>query len=291
MSQSPRMRKGYSQDQSVSQSPRMRKDYRRRMSDERASDGDDQRHLEEYGHMERWLDDHPDFLHDYFSRKATRSMVDGWLLAHALRQGSSSPTSPHLSPDTPGSNGSNSGANTPVRKISAQEFDRGGQRLKPMVSTVDGMTTFMVAAGNQTDNGKNHRKSLSELKGLDERELMYELVMDICQDLDVTSLCHKILQNVSLLLNADRCSLFLVQGEKDSNSQCLVSKLFDVTYHSSLQDCIDKCEEINVPWATGIIGAVAKTGEPLNIADAYEVCTRYGQTKIFVFLVTCFNIK
>ncbi len=57
------------------------------------------------------------------------------------------------------------------------------------------------------------RKSVSELKALDERELMYELVIDICNDLDVTSLCHKILQNVCLLVNADRCSLFLVQGE------------------------------------------------------------------------------
>lgn len=39
---------------------------------------------------------------------------------------------------------------------------------------------------------------------------------DICNELDVRSLCHKILQNVSILLNADRGSLFLVQGEKGS---------------------------------------------------------------------------
>lgn len=38
-------------------------------------------------------------------------------------------------------------------------------------------------------------------------------VKDICNELDVKSLCHKILQNVSLLLNADRGSLFLVQGK------------------------------------------------------------------------------
>lgn len=37
-------------------------------------------------------------------------------------------------------------------------------------------------------------------------------VKDICNELDVRSLCHKILQNVSTLLNADRGSLFLVQG-------------------------------------------------------------------------------
>ncbi|KAL1465015.1 hypothetical protein WDU94_004612, partial [Cyamophila willieti] len=41
-------------------------------------------------------------------------------------------------------------------------------------------------------------------------------VKDICNELDVRSLCHKILQNVSTLLNADRGSLFLVQGEARS---------------------------------------------------------------------------
>lgn len=37
-------------------------------------------------------------------------------------------------------------------------------------------------------------------------------VKDICNELEVRTLCHKILQNVSILLNADRGSLFLVQG-------------------------------------------------------------------------------
>lgn len=43
-------------------------------------------------------------------------------------------------------------------------------------------------------------------------------VKDICNDLDVRSLCHKILQNVSILLNADRGSLFLVQGKSTCGS-------------------------------------------------------------------------
>lgn len=39
-------------------------------------------------------------------------------------------------------------------------------------------------------------------------------VKDICNELEVRVLCHKILQNVSILLDADRGSLFLVQGER-----------------------------------------------------------------------------
>lgn len=46
---------------------------------------------------------------------------------------------------------------------------------------------------------------------------LQQQVKDICNELDVKSLCHKILQNVSLLLNADRGSLFLVQGKSHSS--------------------------------------------------------------------------
>jgi dual 3',5'-cyclic-AMP and -GMP phosphodiesterase 11 len=231
---------------------------------------------EEYDRVEDWLDDHPDFVHDYFARKATRTMIDAWLISHAMQSGLPSQSDVGTTQgNSSGSNSrTNSGANTPVRKISAQEFDRGGI-LKPMVSTVDGTPTFLApgpGVNSPTGSGQSKsRKSLSELKHLDERELMYELVIDICNDLDVPSLCHKILQNVSILVNADRCSLFLVHGEKASPDRCLTSKLFDVTVESTLAECLDKCTELRIPWGTGIIGTVAKTGEPLNIPDAYEV--------------------
>lgn len=77
-------------------------------------------------------------------------------------------------------------------------------------------------------------------------------------------------QNVSILTKADRCSLFLVQGERGSDARCLVSKLFDVCPQSTLQE-MEKKEEIRIPWGTGIVGYVAQSGEPLNIPDAYKV--------------------
>lgn len=100
--------------------------------------------------------------------------------------------------------------------------------------------------------------------------MIFELVKDICDDLDVRSLCHKILQNVSILINADRCSLFLVQGEKGSADRCLVSSLFDVSCESTIQQ-MNNNDEIRVPWGTGIAGYVAETGQPVNTPDAYEV--------------------
>ncbi|XP_037794162.1 cGMP-specific 3',5'-cyclic phosphodiesterase-like [Penaeus monodon] len=195
----------------------------------------------ECARMEAWLDEHQDFVHDYFIRKASRHMVDAWLVSHALPQNmggpggalgggaagggaggaggafGEGPNGSALGGQPPGSRAS-SGAATPVRKISAHEFEKGGL-LKPIVTTIDGTPTFLSPAAdaeNVAILAKVRRKSRTELKGLDERQLIFELVKDICNDLDVRSLCHKILQNVSILTSADRCSLFLVQGDKVS---------------------------------------------------------------------------
>lgn len=234
----------------------------------------------ECARTEAWLDEHQDFVHDYFLRKATRQVVDAWLVSHATPPCGDGPQ--HPSP----SRGS-SGATTPVRKISAHEFERGGL-LKPIVNTIDGTPTFLSVGGGTGNAGsptagtcapatRPHRRSRHELRHLDEKELIFELVKDICNELDIRSLCHKILQNVSILLNADRGSLFLVQGEKGGGcipqhaprSRCLVSKLFDVCPRSTLSE-IERKEEIKVPWGTGIVGYVAESGEPVNIPDAYK---------------------
>ena len=149
-------------------------------------------------------------------------MVDAWLVAHTLSGelttgiDSGSPTGAGTTLGAGSRPGS--GSNTPVRKISTQELDRTDQILTPIVSTsTDGTPTFIRSRGStgfdpHSMQPRHLRKTVSELKALDERELMYELVMDVCNDLDITSLCHKILKNVGLLMNADRCSLFLVTG-------------------------------------------------------------------------------
>lgn len=234
--------------------------------------------------VERWLDGHPDFVHNYFLRKAKRYTVDEWLVLHSVyplqQEPSISLTAGQLEASSSASL-SNSGANTPVRKISAQEFDRGSV-LNPMVSTVGGTPTFLgpVSPSGQPSTTLTggvasapklsiRRRSRSELQALDEKELMYELVKDTAEELDVAVLCFKILQNVSVLLNADCCSLFLVQYNY-SGEKILVSKLFDVNSRSTFEECLKQMEEINIPWGTGIIGHVAKTGESLNIPDAYQ---------------------
>ncbi|XP_055875017.1 dual 3',5'-cyclic-AMP and -GMP phosphodiesterase 11-like isoform X2 [Biomphalaria glabrata] len=218
----------------------------------------------EYEAMERWLDDHPAFLHAYFARKGRESLVNAWLISHALSGVDNLST-----PSAESTSGTSSGANTPVRKISAQEFERGGI-LNPMVNTVDGLQTFIGTASTSSTptQPRSRRRSKSELMSLDEKQLMHELVMDICNDLDVTSLCFKILQNMCILLNADRCSLFLVKGT--SEKKYLVSTLFDVTCDSEFESVSTKAEEIQIPFGKGISGYVAENGLMVNIANAYE---------------------
>ena len=147
-------------------------------------------------------------------RKATRQMVDAWLVSHSLPSGgagSNPSATPSGSADTdlsspssgqPGMGNSSkagSGMATPVRKISAHEFERGGL-LRPLVSNVDGTLTFISPVTSEethaliNHNVKPFRRNRNELKSLDEKELIFELVKDICNDLDVRSLCHKILQ-------------------------------------------------------------------------------------------------
>lgn len=106
-------------------------------------------------------------------------MVDSWLVSHATPASSSV----ELASPTHNQSRAGSGATTPVRKISAHEFERGGL-LKPMISTIDGTPTFLIGPTEQQNSGGPHsptpvhrqRRSRHELRQLDEKELIFELV-------------------------------------------------------------------------------------------------------------------
>jgi len=100
-----------------------------------------------------------------------------------------------------------------------------------------------------------------------EVKLMLDCVKLVCNDLDIKSICHKILKNISILTNADRCSLFLVK--ENANEKYFVSILFDVSSDSDYSDARSQpC--IKVPWSKGIVGHVAKVRKCENIKDCYS---------------------
>ena len=117
-------------------------------------------------------------------------MIDSWLVAHSLPPGQSGsasphsryqhhqqpaaaqhqPTTTHLSPYSrslsTGSRSTGSGGATPVRKISAQEFEKGGL-TKPWVTTVDGSPTFLTQNNNNSElTGQIRKKSRTDLQSL-----------------------------------------------------------------------------------------------------------------------------
>lgn len=117
------------------------------------------------------------------------------------------------------------------------------------------------------------RKSSHELRRMDRNELIMELVRDIADELDVNSLSHKILINVNLLLNADRSSLFLREGQGDN--YYLVSRLFDVRENSTVAESVhDESDAIRIKCGVGIVGYAAETRETVNIGDAYKVAIK-----------------
>ncbi|KAM4537191.1 cGMP-specific 3',5'-cyclic phosphodiesterase isoform 4-T4 [Odontesthes bonariensis] len=254
--------------------------------------------------MEAWLDDHLEFTHSYFTRKASREMVNAWFAdrVHTIQPSASKenssrqlayPSSTDLGPPCSSNilpptlnlldNRCPSPAivpspapGTPTRKISASEFDR---PLRPIVvKDSEGSLTFLSDADRETvplrdsvigeggvgGRGGNGGGSSS---GGDHCTRLLELVKDVSSHLDVTALCHKIFLHINELIAADRYSLFLV-GEDSSNRKFLVSRLFDVAEGSTLEESSSSC--IRLEWNKGIVGHVAATGEPLNIKSAYE---------------------
>ncbi|KAL3316759.1 hypothetical protein Ciccas_004580, partial [Cichlidogyrus casuarinus] len=156
----------------------------------------------------------------------------------------------------------------PVRRISSQDFS--SVASFPILQTAtDGTKTFITPGALNIHKTSSRALKISHL---DEREFIHELIIDICNDLDLQTIYFKILRNVCILLDADRASLFLVQNNSETNQRFLVSQLFDVTANSNFDELCAKQSEkqIVVPFGVGIAGAVADSGNYLNIEDAYN---------------------
>lgn len=143
--------------------------------------------------------------------------------------------------------------------------EHGEYLTKPRASVTHEMFNSIVQ-GNRSSS----KSRLVDYRHLNENELFFELIRDIANELNVDVVCHKILTNVSILTNSDRGSLFLARGPQEA--RYLVSKLFDVTADSTLEQSLHREEQqIIIPFGKGIAGHVALTKEYINIPDAYEV--------------------
>ncbi|XP_076593359.1 dual 3',5'-cyclic-AMP and -GMP phosphodiesterase 11A [Chaetodon auriga] len=254
----------------------------------------------DFSDIEAFLDCHPDLFEEYLVRKAKCDQVSRWLKEHQPSKVSTAeerrgaardplwPTNPdglrrrssHMELRR---NFARSKATTTHRtydehvSLSEHESQSSMRRraLLRKASSLPPTTAHILSALLESRvNVPQYASSAIDykyrLKETNEREFFLELVKDISNDLDLTNLSYKILINVCILVDADRCSLFLVEGP--AHKRTLVSKFFDVHSGTTVRPSSStlNSNEVQVPWGKGIIGYVAEHGETVNISNAYE---------------------
>ncbi|XP_071758829.1 dual 3',5'-cyclic-AMP and -GMP phosphodiesterase 11A [Centroberyx gerrardi] len=257
-----------------------------------------------FSDVESFLDTHPELFEDYLNRKGKHSMVEKWLKNH---QAVKSPAAAAASPAEPEKSGAckdswaskgdglqrrasqkelrktfarskainanrtydehvNSRAQEPLTSMRRRALLRKASSLPPTTAHI--LSALLESRVNIPQYPSTAVDFKYYLKEHNEREFFLELVKDISNDLDITSLSYKILVFVCIMVDADRCSLFLVEGT--ANKKTLVSKFFDVHAGITVLPSLSNSDEVQVPWGKGIIGYVAEHGETVNIPDAYQ---------------------
>eukprot|EP01113_Clastostelium_recurvatum_P036970 TRINITY_DN5359_c0_g1_i6.p1 TRINITY_DN5359_c0_g1~~TRINITY_DN5359_c0_g1_i6.p1 ORF type:complete len:1099 (+),score=288.25 TRINITY_DN5359_c0_g1_i6:56-3352(+) len=112
------------------------------------------------------------------------------------------------------------------------------------------MKTLVHHAGTYLRNAQLYKESQVSRNKV---RVLLEVASQLASELDTTTLITVIMTKSRLLLDADRCTLFMLDAAQNE----LWSKVADGT------------REIRVPANKGIAGHVVTTGEVLNIRDAY----------------------
>lgn len=107
-------------------------------------------------------------------------------------------------------------------------------------------------------------------RGLAKQTELNDFLLDVSKTyfdniVAIDSLLEHIMIYAKNLVNADRCALFQV----DHNNKELYSDLFDIGEEDEGKPVFKKTKEIRFSIEKGIAGQVARTGEVLNIPDAY----------------------
>ncbi|TKS92588.1 cGMP-specific 3',5'-cyclic phosphodiesterase [Collichthys lucidus] len=259
--------------------------------------------------MEAWLDDHLEFTHSYFIRKASREMVNAWFAerVHSIQtsaskenppqqrahQSSTDPAPPSASIILPPTLSlldnrcpspatvSSPAPGTPTRKISASEFDR---PLRPIVvKDSEGSLTFLSDADRKTvpplwgsvmgEGGVGGGGNGGGCSGAGSGS-----GVDRCTRL------LELVKDVSSHLDVTALchKIFLHINEliaADRYSLFLVGEdssnrkfLVSRLFDVAEGSTLEESSSncIRLEWNKGIVGHVAATGQPLNIKNAYE---------------------
>ena len=102
---------------------------------------------EHSGWVEAWLDEHPEFFQSYMLRKGTRSMIDSWLVTHALPPGITATTLHNVDEedleeesDTHPGDGDSSGGSNSARKTTDNESASGATGIPIPTANINSTT-------------------------------------------------------------------------------------------------------------------------------------------------------
>lgn len=110
---------------------------------------------------------------------------------------------------------------------------------------------------------------LAELSQVEESHLLFDLIKDMQDNVNMERVVFKVLKRISSLIHADRCSLFMYRQRNGIGE--LATRLFNVTHESKLEDCLVQPDsEIVFPLDLGVVGHVAQTKKTVNIKDVTE---------------------
>uniref|UniRef100_A0A3B3B4Z7 Phosphodiesterase n=1 Tax=Oryzias melastigma TaxID=30732 RepID=A0A3B3B4Z7_ORYME len=118
-----------------------------------------------------------------------------------------------------------------------------------------------------------------ELGQIEESQLMYDVIKDMQENVNMEKVVFKILKRISALIHADRCSLFMYRQRNGIGE--LATRLFNVNMDSVLDDCVVQPDsEIVYPLDLGIVGNVALTKKNVNVKNVKELLL-WSANKVF----------
>ncbi|XP_036382773.1 rod cGMP-specific 3',5'-cyclic phosphodiesterase subunit beta-like [Megalops cyprinoides] len=112
-------------------------------------------------------------------------------------------------------------------------------------------------------------ETFKEMSQVEEGEVLWDLVRDMQENVNMEKVVFKILKRICILIQADRCSLFMYRQRNGIPE--LATRLFNVSSTAELNDCLVQPDsEIVYPLDMGIVGHVAQTKKSINVQDVSE---------------------
>ncbi|XP_031417082.1 cone cGMP-specific 3',5'-cyclic phosphodiesterase subunit alpha' [Clupea harengus] len=128
--------------------------------------------------------------------------------------------------------------------------------------------------------------SFKEVAQIQESAIIFDLVKALQNETDMEKAMHTVIQRICLLVNADRCSYFIMRARNGIPE--LATCLFDITPTSKYENnLVSMSAEIVFPTDMGVVGHVSTAKKQINIPDV----SKNGKFSDFVDKQTGYQTK